>query len=67
MKQKSAMPTGILDEKNGAVVGTIDVESELANAFSDEHRKTLEDCAKAARPPWVQVGAVAALRRDTDC
>ncbi len=42
------------DEKTGAVVGTIDVESELANAFSDEDRRMLEDCASVARPLWVQ-------------
>ncbi len=44
----------VLDEKSGAVVGTIDVESERANAFSDEDRRMLEDCASAARPLWVQ-------------
>jgi putative methionine-R-sulfoxide reductase with GAF domain len=44
----------ILDEKTGAVVGTIDVESEQANAFSGEDQKMLEDCADAARPLWVR-------------
>lgn len=42
----------VLDEKTGAVVGTIDVESEQANAFSEEDRRMLEECARAARPLW---------------
>lgn len=42
----------VLDEKTGAVIGTIDVESERANAFSQEDRGTLEECAKAARQLW---------------
>ena len=40
----------VLDEKSGAVVGTIDVESEQANAFSDEDQKMLEDCAVSVFP-----------------
>jgi L-methionine (R)-S-oxide reductase len=42
----------VFDVKTGAVVGTIDVESEPANAFSDEDQKTLEDCARAALQLW---------------
>lgn len=42
----------VLDEKTGAVVGTIDVESEQANAFSEEDQRTLEDCATSARSLW---------------
>jgi L-methionine (R)-S-oxide reductase len=37
---------------NGTVVGTIDVESERANAFSDRDRKRLERCAREALPLW---------------
>jgi L-methionine (R)-S-oxide reductase len=44
----------ILDGKNGRVLGTIDVESEEVNAFSDEDRNSLEACAIAAAPLWVQ-------------
>ena len=43
----------VLDEKIGAVVGTIDVESEQATAFSDEDREMLEECAQAALPLWM--------------
>jgi GAF domain-containing protein len=43
----------VLDEKTGAVVGTIDVESEKANAFSAQDREMLEGCARAARPLWM--------------
>ncbi|SRR6266498_1230140 len=43
----------VMADKTGAVVGTIDVESELANAFSPADQKMLEDFASAARPLWV--------------
>src|SRR5947207_15938879 len=33
----------VLDEKTGAVIGTIDVESEQVNAFSHADQKMLED------------------------
>jgi L-methionine (R)-S-oxide reductase len=36
------------------VVGTIDVESEEADAFSGEDQKMLEECARVALPLWVQ-------------
>jgi len=43
----------ILDEKTGAVVGTIDVESEQANAFSSEDQKLLETCARGVSLLWL--------------
>ena len=43
----------ILDPKNGAVIGTIDVESEKANAFSAQDQIVLEECARAALPLWI--------------
>jgi len=43
----------ILDPKNGAVIGTIDVESEKANAFSPQDQIVLEKCARAALPLWI--------------
>jgi len=42
----------VLDEKTGAVVGTIDVESEQANAFSLEDQKVLEACARVVSLLW---------------
>ena len=42
----------VFDEKTGAVVGTIDVESEHANAFSPEDQKLLEACARVASLLW---------------
>ena len=42
----------IVDEKTGAVAGTIDVESEQVNAFSSEDQKMLEECACIALPLW---------------
>ena len=44
----------VLDGKTGAVVGTIDVESEQANAFSLEEQKMFEGCAKAAHGLWTR-------------
>lgn len=35
---------------NGAIVGTIDVESERVNAFGDEDRAWLERIAQALGP-----------------
>ena len=35
------------------VMGTIDVESERANAFSDRDREMIEQCAQAALPLWL--------------
>lgn len=42
----------ILDPKLGGVVGTIDVESDRANAFSARDQQMLEECARAALPLW---------------
>lgn len=42
----------VFDGKTGAVVGTIDVESELPNAFSGEDQRMLEDYAKVTSPLW---------------
>jgi L-methionine (R)-S-oxide reductase len=42
----------VLDPQRGEVIGTIDVESEFADAFSPEDQQLLEECAKAALPLW---------------
>jgi L-methionine (R)-S-oxide reductase len=39
-------------DPNDNVVGTIDIESEKSNAFSDEDQAVLEACADAIRPLW---------------
>jgi L-methionine (R)-S-oxide reductase len=44
----------VFDEKTGAVIGTIDLESQLANAFSEEDQKMLEECARAASLLWIE-------------
>jgi putative methionine-R-sulfoxide reductase with GAF domain len=44
----------ILDPRDQRVVGTVDVESERADAFSDADRKNLEECALAALVLWVK-------------
>jgi len=38
---------------DGRVIGTIDVESERANAFSERDQQTIEQCAEAALPLWL--------------
>lgn len=43
----------ILHPKQGAVIGTLDVESERANAFSARDQQMLEECAEAALPLWI--------------
>ena len=42
----------VLDPQRGEVIGTIDVESEHADAFSARDHQLLEECAKAAVPLW---------------
>lgn len=37
---------------DGSIVGTIDVESALLNAFSDRDQALLEECARARLPLW---------------
>jgi putative methionine-R-sulfoxide reductase with GAF domain len=43
----------VLDENSGRIVGTIDVESEQANAFSEQDQRILEECARVSLPLWV--------------
>jgi L-methionine (R)-S-oxide reductase len=42
----------IIGAPRQAVVGTIDVESERQNAFSEKDQHMLEQCAPAAKPLW---------------
>ena len=48
----SEMIVPILHLQTQEVIGTIDVESERADAFSDEDRRALERCAVSARRLW---------------
>jgi GAF domain-containing protein len=43
----------IVHPQSGKVMGTIDVESEWANAFSPADQRLLEECARAALPLWI--------------
>jgi L-methionine (R)-S-oxide reductase len=43
----------VLDPRDSRVVGTIDVESERANAFSAMDQRKLEKCANAALGLWI--------------
>lgn len=49
---RSEMIIPVLDEKNAAVVGTIDVESEKRNAFTPEDQLALERIAQGIVPLW---------------
>lgn len=47
---RSEMIVPVVDRDTHRVVGTIDVESELVDAFSEEDRSALERCARAVAP-----------------
>ena len=38
---------------SGAVIGTVDVESDRANAFTDRDTEMIEQCIAAALPLWL--------------
>jgi L-methionine (R)-S-oxide reductase len=48
----SEMIVPVLDSAGQKVVGTIDVESESANAFSWQQAEEIEEFARLARPLW---------------
>jgi putative methionine-R-sulfoxide reductase with GAF domain len=52
---RSEIIVPIFDEQGSVIVGTIDVESELADAFGPEVQRTLESCASVIRPLWGEV------------
>jgi putative methionine-R-sulfoxide reductase with GAF domain len=43
----------VLAPGEGPVIGTVDVESEHANAFSARDQQMIEQCAQAALPLWL--------------
>ncbi|MGH9691176.1 MAG: GAF domain-containing protein [Candidatus Acidiferrales bacterium] len=43
----------VLSPAGGRAIGTVDVESEKANTFSDSDRRMIEQCAQAALPLWL--------------
>lgn len=43
----------VLSPADGAVIGTVDVESERANAFSARDQQMIEQCAQASLPLWL--------------
>lgn len=43
----------VLDPSGQRVVGTVDVESERANAFGPSDQRMIEQCAQAALPLWL--------------
>ncbi|HXH49239.1 MAG TPA: GAF domain-containing protein [Terriglobia bacterium] len=49
---RSEIIVPIFDKAGESVVGTIDVESEIPNAFSIEAQEVLERCADVIRPLW---------------
>ncbi len=51
---KAEIIVPVIRPTDGRVIGTIDVESEQANAFSDQDRRMLEQCAAAVVGLWVR-------------
>ncbi len=49
---RSEIIVPVLDRAGENVVGTIDVESEKPNAFSEDVQALLEACANVIRPLW---------------
>jgi L-methionine (R)-S-oxide reductase len=43
----------VLDPSGERVIGTVDVESECANAFGPQDQRMIEQCAQAALPLWL--------------
>jgi putative methionine-R-sulfoxide reductase with GAF domain len=43
----------VLDPSGERVIGTVDVESERANAFGSSDQRMIEQCAQAALPLWL--------------
>jgi L-methionine (R)-S-oxide reductase len=43
----------LLDPSGERVIGTVDVESERANAFGPQDQRMIEQCAQAALPLWL--------------
>lgn len=50
---RSEIVVPVIAPADGRVVGTIDVESEVAGAFLQQDQQMLEQCALAARPLWI--------------
>jgi putative methionine-R-sulfoxide reductase with GAF domain len=51
---RSEIIVPVFDGVGENVVGTIDVESEKLNAFSEEVQALLENCASVIRPLWLR-------------
>jgi len=50
---RSEMIVPVLDPATGSAIGTIDVESEHVNAFKDEDRALVEQCALVSAPLFI--------------
>jgi len=51
---RSELIVPVVDPSTGSVLGTLDVESDRDNAFQDQDRAWLEQCALAVVPLFVQ-------------
>lgn len=50
---RSEIIVPVLDPSGVRVIGTVDVESEKADAFSPSDQQMIEQCAQAALPLWL--------------
>ena len=51
---KSEIIVPVFDTKGRNIVGAIDVESEISNAFSADVQTLLETCSEISRPLWIR-------------
>ena len=49
---RSEIIVPVFDQARGVVIGTIDIESETANAFGADVQALLETCSDVIRPLW---------------
>jgi L-methionine (R)-S-oxide reductase len=49
---RSEIIVPVFDREGKAVVGTIDIESEIQNAFDRSVQNLLQDCSEVIRPLW---------------
>ena len=50
--QRSKIVVPVLDPERGRVVGQLEVETDLPDAFGADDRRRLEECAAALAPFW---------------
>ena len=60
---RSEIIVPVFEQARGVVIGTIDIESETANAFGADVQALLETCSEVIRPLW-ELGSARKYARD---